>query len=169
MYAGPHYFRSNIGLIRSDISRYLTTHGFTGLHVPVYCRWFDINQASCANVANSNPDLDTFNALETLIREVYYAGGTVHLWAWGDSGRQQNPTLLSSEGGINGPADLRLQRYIAGRLGPLPGWTMGYGYDLFEWVGGGELSFWRNHMHNLMGWAHLLGARGSTNSFGAAF
>ncbi len=166
MYAGPQYFRTNEGLIQNDINRYLDNgQGFTGLHVPVYCRWFDINTASCNEVGNSNPDQATFEALETLIQRVYQAGGTVHLWAWGDTGRQQNTTVLRNEGGINGPADLRLQRYIAARLGPLPGWTMGYGYDLFEWVGGGELSFWRNNMHNLMGWPHLLGARGNTNSF----
>jgi len=166
MYAGPQYFGTNAGLINADINRYLANgQGFTGFHIPVYCRWFDINQPRCANVANSNPDPATFNALEAMITRVYAAGGTVHLWAWGDTGRQQNPTQLNREGGVNGPADLRLQRYIAARLGPLPGWTMGYGYDLFEWVGGGEISFWRNNMHNLMGWPHLLGARGSTNSF----
>ena len=166
MYAGPQYFRTNGGLIQADINRFLDNgFGFTGFHVPVYCRWFDINTARCTEVGNSNPDPETFAALEELIRRVYVSGGTVHLWAWGDSGRQQNPTLLRSETGINGPADLRLQRYIAARLGPLPGWTMGYGYDLFEWVGGGELTFWRNNMSNLLGWPHLMGARGNTNSF----
>lgn len=166
MYAGPHYFRTDASLIQNDINRFLANgHGFTGLHVPVYCRWFDINQPRCTDVADSNPDPATFDALEALITRVYYAGGTVHLWAWGDTGRQQNPTQLRTEAGVNGPADLRLQRYIAARLGPIPGWTMGYGYDLFEWVGGGELTFWRNNMHNLMGWSHLLGARGGTNSF----
>ena len=166
MYGGPQYFRTNSGLIQTDINRYLDNgFGFTGYHVPVYCRWFDIDTARCSEVGNSNPDPETFTALETLIQRVYESGGTVHLWAWGDTGRQQNPTLLRSEGGINGPADLRLQRYIAARLGPLPGWTMGYGYDLFEWVNGGELTFWRNNMANLLGWQHLMGARGSTNNF----
>ena len=165
MYAGPHYFGTNQAVIDADINRFLVAHGFTGLHVPVYCRWFDRSTPNCNEVGNSNPDASTFEALELLIRRVYVQGGSVHLWAWGDAGRNQNPLSLASEGGINGPADLRLQRYIAARLGPLPGWTMGYGFDLFEWVGGGDLTFWRNHMQNLMGWRHLLGARGSTNSF----
>lgn len=166
MYAGPQYFRTNAALIETDVSRFLGDHGFTGLHVPVYCRWLDINQPRCPDVNNSDPDPATFDALEALIRRAYYNGGTVHLWAWGDSGRQQNLTQLGGgEAGINGPADLRLQRYIAARLGPMPGWTMGYGYDLFEWVGGGELTFWRNNMNSLMGWSHLLGGRGNTNSF----
>lgn len=166
MYAGPHYFRTDTRLIDADIERYLNSYGFTGLHIPVYCRWLDINQSSCSSVANANPDPATFDALEAIIRRAYYNGSSVHLWAWGDTGRQQNLTQLrGGEAGINGPADLRLQRYIAARLGPMPGWTMGYGFDLFEWVGGGELTFWRNNMNNLMGWTHLLGARGSTNSF----
>jgi len=166
MYAGPQYFRTNADLIQGDINRFLDNgFGFTGFHVPVYCRWFDISTARCSEVSNSNPDPETFEALEELIRRVYVSGGTVHLWAWGDTGRLQNPTQLRSETGINGPADLRLQRYIAARLGPLPGWTMGYGYDLFEWVSGGELTFWRNNMTNLNGWQHLMGARGNTNSF----
>ena len=165
MYAGPHFFRTNTALIDGDINRFMVNHGFAGFHVPVYCRWFDINTARCSEVSNTDPDMNTFAALETMIRRVYERGGVVHLWAWGDSGRQQNPTSLNSQGGINGVADQRLQRYIAARLGPLPGWTMGYGYDLFEWVNGSQLTSWRNRMQSLMGWRHLLGARADTNQF----
>jgi hypothetical protein len=59
--------------------------------------------------------------------------------------------------------DKRLQRYIAARLGPLPGWTMGYGFDLWEWVSGEQLAEWHRHMHAHFGWPHMLGARASTN------
>ena len=61
------------------------------------------------------PDLRTFDALELLIRKTNAAGGIVHIWAWGDESRRQTPIRL---GGKNGPADRRLQRYIAARLGP---------------------------------------------------
>ncbi|HEY8503237.1 MAG TPA: hypothetical protein VIL46_01555, partial [Gemmataceae bacterium] len=54
-------------------------------------------------------------------------------------------------------------RYIAARLGPLPGWTMGYGFDLWEWADGGELAEWHRHLHAHFGWPHLLGARASKN------
>lgn len=107
MYAGPQYFRTNAELIQSEINRFLDNgFGFTGFHVPVYCRWFDIDTARCTEVGDTNPDPETFAALEAFIERVYKAGGTVHLWAWGDSGRRQNPTVLSSETGVNGVADL---------------------------------------------------------------
>jgi len=51
MYGGPQYFRTNSGLIQTDINRYLDNgFGFTGYHVPVYCRWFDIDTARCSEV-----------------------------------------------------------------------------------------------------------------------
>jgi hypothetical protein len=41
---------------------------------------------------------------------------------------------------------------------------MGYGYDLWEWVKGEELTSWHKFMHEHFGWKHLLGARSWTNS-----
>jgi hypothetical protein len=77
--------------------------------------------------------------------------------------RKQTPLGLA--GGIIGAVDQRLQRYIAARLGPLPGWTIGYGFDLWEWVQGAQLTTWHESMHSHMGWSHLLGARSSKNKF----
>ena len=55
----------------------------------------------------------------------------MHLWTWGDEQRHMTPARW----GINGNVDRATpERYIAARLGPLPGWTMGYGFDLDEWV-----------------------------------
>lgn len=74
-------------------------------------------------------------ALDFLISEAHAAGVNVHFWAWGDGDRQWLPKPVSDdflEGGNNGPGDRRLQRYIADRLGPLPGWPIGYGFDLSE-------------------------------------
>jgi len=53
-----------------------------------------------------------------------------------------------------------LQRYIAARLGPIPGWTMGYGFDLHEWTNTEQLNSWAKYMHEHFGWEHLLCARG---------
>ena len=78
-----------------------------------------------------------------------------HLWTWGDEQRNMTPARW----GINGNVDKRLQRYIGARLGPLPGWTMGYGFDLDEWVKVSELDVWRDYMHDHLGWPHLLGGR----------
>ncbi|MCA9927854.1 MAG: hypothetical protein KC419_05240, partial [Anaerolineales bacterium] len=80
---------------------------------------------------------------------------------WGDDNQQQNPNFLP--GGINGAVDRRLQRYIAARLGPLPGWTMSYGFDLIEWVSGNQLTTWHDNMQGYFGWPHYLGARSQKN------
>ncbi len=161
MYSRAESFYNRSDKIDADIQTFLVEHGFTGFHTPVQCRWFDINQESCndVNIVDPNPDRRTFAALELLIARTYAAGGTVHLWAWGDESRGQ--TL--KRWGINGPQDQRLQRYIAARLGPLPGWTMGYGYDLWEWVTEEELTTWHAYMHEHMGWPHMLGARAQKN------
>jgi hypothetical protein len=62
--------------------------------------------------------------------------------------------------GKNGAVDRRLQRYIAARLGPLPGWSMGYGFDLQEWVVRDDLRKWHEYMHQHLGWFHFLSGRG---------
>ncbi|HRV92870.1 MAG TPA: DUF5060 domain-containing protein, partial [Anaerolineae bacterium] len=163
MYYAPHNFHNKPSLIDSDINTFIDQHGFTGFHVPVFCRWFEIDTSDCDQLssADPNPDLATFEALELLITKVHAKGGVVHLWLWGDDGARQNPNFLP--GGINGQVDKRLLRYIAARLGPLPGWTLGYGYDLWEWVNGSQLTQWHDYMDDQMGWEHYLGARANKN------
>lgn len=162
MIGNPETFHNNPAEIDHIIQTFFVEHGFNGVHTPVFCRWFDISQQRCSNsrTADPNPDIATFEALEQLIVEVHAAGGVVHIWMWGDDSRSENPKRW----GLNGPADLRLQRYIAARLGALPGWTMGYGYDLYEWVNTAQLDEWYTHMEEQLGWQHYLGARGRTNS-----
>jgi hypothetical protein len=162
MIDGPDTYYNKPAKIVDMIDVFILEHGFNGVHTPVFCRWFDIEQQQCGriNVADPNPDLRTFEALESLIREVHAAGGVVHIWMWGDDSRSENPKRW----GLNGSADKRLQRYIAARLGPLPGWTMGYGYDLWEWIRGNQLAEWHDYMHEQMGWAHYLGARSGINT-----
>ncbi len=161
MYADPEHTYNQPAKIQADIDNFIVDHGFTGFHVKVLCRWFDINEKSCADISGSdpNPDIQTFEALEQVIAEVYEAGGTVHIWMWGDTERIQNPEQF----GFNGTTDQRLQRYVAARLGPVPGWTMGYGFDLFEWTNESQLDTWHSYMHAHMGWPHLLGARINKN------
>ncbi|MCB0209846.1 MAG: VCBS repeat-containing protein [Anaerolineae bacterium] len=162
MYGGPQDYHNNPAKIEADIQTFIVEHGFTGFNTPVFCRWFDIAQRSCNDIrlTDPNPDQKTFEALEELILHVYQAGGVVHIWAWGDDSRGENPKRW----GINQAADRRLQRYIAARLGPLPGWSMGYGYDLWEWVSSEELTDWHNYMYAHFGWPHYLGARSHKNS-----
>ncbi len=157
MYDGPAAFHNKPERIAADIRTFLVEHGFTGFHVPVSCRWFDLEQerSDAIHVSDPTPDYRTFQALELLIKKTHAAGGVVHLWAWGDEQR----TMTPARWGINGKADKRLQRYIAARLGPLPGWTIGYGFDLDEWVNVSELEVWRDCMHDHLGWPHLFGGR----------
>jgi len=157
MFGPPDAFYDQPSLIADEIERLMVQHGFSGVHVPVMCRWAELDQERCDMVADSDPDLRTFEALELLITEVHAAGGAVHLWAWGDDSRNQTPTDWT--GGLNGPEDQRMQRYIAARLGPLPGWTMGYGFDLDEWVVEQDLTTWHAFMADHFGWPHLLGGR----------
>lgn len=164
MIGNPQTFYNNPAEIEYNIQTFMVDHGFNGVHTPVFCRWFMLEKQKCSaiNSADPNPDIRTFQALEALITEVHAAGGVVHIWMWGDDTRSENPKRW----GINDTADLRLQRYIAARLGPIPGWTMGYGYDLFEWVTPDELDTWYTHMISQLGWPHYLGARSNTNSLG---
>lgn len=156
MYDTPDQYRNNPTKIDADIQTYINEHGFTGFHTTVFSRWFDINEQYTTNIpADPNPDPATFEALELLIAKVNAAGGSIHIWQWGDAASARTPTAW----GINGSVDQRLQRYIAARLGPLPGWTMGLGYDLDEWITTAEITAWRNYMQQEMGWLHMLGGR----------
>ncbi len=157
MYDDPTAFLGNPQKIEKDIETFFVEHGFNGFHTSVLCRWFDLNKTTYDEIESRdpNPDPRTFEALELLISKVHAAGGMVHLWAWGDEQRHMTPVKW----GKNGKVDQRLQRYIAARLGPLPGWSMGYGFDLFEWVDEGDLREWHHFLHEQFGWAHLLGGR----------
>jgi len=157
MYCDPPTFYRNPERIDADIHKFFVEHGFNGFHITVVCRWFDLGKLRSNEIASAspNPDPHTFEALELLIRKVHAAGGVVHIWAWGDEQRRMTPRKW----GLNGKVDRRLQRYICARLGPLPGWSMGYGFDLQEWVKEKDLRTWHEYMHSHLGWFHFLGGR----------
>ena len=130
--------------------------GFEVCYLMMANNWFNHGTFSHADHNSENPDLQTFAKLDEIITDAYGQGCRIWLWAWGDGGRQWT---VEGVGGINGGPDRRLQRYIAARLGPLPGWCMGYGFDLHEYVSKSELRSWANYLHEHMGWQHLLSAR----------
>ncbi|MFN3650879.1 MAG: DUF5060 domain-containing protein [Armatimonadota bacterium] len=157
-YAAPVDYYQKPEKVEKDLETWFEGHGFNGLHTFVGMAWFDLHKGGSGYddlPADPNPDPRTFEALELLITRAQRAGGMVHLWAWGDEQREMTPVRW----GINGKVDRRLQRYLCARLGPLPGWSMGYGFDLQEWVKREELREWHRHMHEKLGWPHLLGAR----------
>ncbi len=155
----PRVFHNKPELVGRKIKQFIIEHGFNGFHIPVIGgRWFDINcERDSVESSMNEPDPRTFEALELLITNTHRAGGLVHIWLWGDHQRSQTPKSLN--GGIGGLIDKRLQLYIAARLGPIPGWSMGYGFDLDEWVTASQVKAWRNFMHQHMGWNHFLGGR----------
>lgn len=157
MYVSPLTIHRDPGRIDADLERYFGDHGFNGLHTAVFCAWFDITKETYDQIPSSdpNPDPRTFAALELMIGKAHAAGGVVHIWAWGDEQRRMTPIKWGKDGAV----DRRLQRYICARLGPLPGWTMGYGFDLQEWVRRDDLRRWHEHMHRHLGWHHFLGGR----------
>lgn len=159
MYAAPVNFYQNPSKIDADIQTFLVDHGFSGFHVMGTCHWFDITKQRSTDIDVPNPDPRTFEALEMLITRTYENGGVVHLWMWGDESRKWTPKRW----GLNGDEDKRLQRYVAARLGPLPGWSMGYGFDVWEWANENDLAEWHAYLQNELGWTHYLGARSEKN------
>ena len=143
--------------IRSFASR-AKTLGMNHIFLTLYNQVFVEDAFSYNDHNKSNPGLSEFQTIENVIGWARDEGVNVHFWMWGDeSTRGWTPVGL--EGGINGTVDQRLQRYIAARLGPIPGWTMGYGFDLYEWVSNSELEVWASNMHDHAGWPHMLMAR----------
>jgi len=157
MYCDPPTFYRDPDRIDTDIRTFFVEHGFNGFHIAVVCRWFDLDKQRSHEITSSspNPDPRTFEAIELLLQKVHAAGGVVHIWAWGDEQRRMTP----KKWGLNGEVDRRLQRYICSRLGPLPGWSMSYGWDLQEWAKESDLRTWHEYMHRHLGWFHFLGGR----------
>ncbi len=123
--------------------------------------WFKFPTLSYDEHSSKNPDPVTFRALELMLKAARKEKVHLHIWAWGDESRKQ--TQIGVGEGINGKEDRRLMRYIAARLGPLPGWSMGYGFDLHEWVakeGPEQVRTWAGFLNSRFGWNHLLSARG---------
>jgi len=138
--------------------KHALANGFEIVFVHVNNNWFKFGVREHNKHDSENPDPAAFRVLETIIKTIHSAGGRVHIWAWGDESRRWTPRGVP--GGINGRTERRLQRYIAARLGPLPGWTMGYGFDLHEWTNTEQLNSWAEYLHEHFGWQHLLCARG---------
>jgi hypothetical protein len=115
-------------------------------------------------VGSLDPDPRTFLVLEEFLKHSYANEALIHIWLWGsDAYKVGWSDGYSGPDGIGGPmstAYQRLNRYIAARLGPLPGWSMGYGYDLHVWTDEVKLQSWYDFLkEHLGGWPSLIGAR----------
>ncbi len=136
-------------------------NGFEIIFIHVNNSWFKHGAEKYNEHKSTDPDPVSFSILEGIITRAHAKGGRVHIWAWGDQARHWTPVGV---GGINGAPDKRLQRYVAARLGPVPGWSMGYGFDLHEWTKTSQTKEWASYLHQHFGWQHLLCARGQNDS-----
>lgn len=146
--------------IDAFIFKFIIEHGFNGIHIPVYGQWFHIGDNKVKNI-DKKIDQKTFDKLKLIINKVYETGGCTHIWLWGDAQREQTSKSLSS--GIMGAEEKYLLDEIHKQLNLLNGWTMGYGFDLWEWVEVHQLKAWHDYLWQKDGWKHLLGARASKN------
>ena len=127
----PKHTQAN--LYPSEVVTIAIVFAVKGIGNRTFYSWFkkgalDRNMVSSSDL--TEPDLDVFDALEYAINHAHRRGGRAHIWAWGDQDRRQTPNFLP--GGVLGDAHKRLMRYMAARLGPLPGWCMNFGFDTLE-------------------------------------
>lgn len=106
------------------------------------------------STSEHNPNITNFRAIEQAITTAHNRAMFVQLFFWGDAARSWNPP-----DGINSTSDQRLFRYVAARFGPLPGWYVSLGFDLYEWAGETATEAWGAHLISKLGWYHPIGAR----------
>ncbi len=94
--------------LSEGIEEFVKDQGFNGMHI-----------------TNLRDFLKNPEYFETVVLETYRAGGITHFWIWGDEQRQLTPKYY--DGDIN-----YLYNEILARLGPMPGWSVGYGFDLYS-------------------------------------
>ncbi len=157
----------------ADYWRNTQDNGFDIFFFAVFYSWFQMGALSIDDFSGAGdplldqPDPALFDTLEFAIKYAHERGGRAHIWAWGDNDRKQTPNHLGD--GFRGQRHRRLIRYIAARLGPLPGWSMNFGFDTIEMPNAEEDgAWWAQEMNQTMGWPHILTSRGWNNeNFGA--
>jgi len=155
---------SRAGLI-ADYWNNTRENGFDIYFFAVFYSWFRMGALSINDFSSGadpdldQPDLALFDTLELAIQYAHQRGGRTHIWAWGDNDRKQTPNHLGD--GFQGKRHRRLIRYIAARLGPLPGWSMNFGFDTVEMPGAeAGTTWWADETNRTMGWPHILTSRG---------
>ena len=154
MWKSPGDFAGRPELVDDAVRTFVGAHGFRGFHVRVFDEWYRLGAPGPDDHASATPDPATFEALEMLIARAHAAGGIVHLWFTGDCENDR-----CSRWRPGSPEQRRLLDYIAARLGPLPGWTMGFGADIEEDHTREEVESWHAFLDRAIPWPHWVGAR----------
>jgi hypothetical protein len=151
--------------MRVFVTEFNEYHGFNGGHIATVGRgWFDADSTGELRDAPAAPDVRTFQALEAAASEWSERGGWLHLWMWGKGAAGDFSHL---PGGYDGAESRRINRYIAARLGPVPGWSMGVGWDVEFWIDEMKLRWWLDDLiPQLGGWHHWVGHRYSDSDIG---
>lgn len=151
--------------LRAFVAEFHDNHGFNGGHLATLGRhWFEIGSTGNLGSAPAAPDVRTFAALEAAASEWAERGGWLHLWMWG---KGASGDFANLPGGYHGARSRRINRYVAARLGPVPGWSMGIGWDVEFWVDEAKLTWWLDDLiPQLGGWHHWIGHRYSDSDIG---
>jgi hypothetical protein len=151
--------------MRAFVAEFNGSHGFNGGHIStVGSSWFELGSSGSLRDAPPAPDVRTFTAIEAAAAEWAGRGGWLHLWMWG-KGASGDFSLLP--GGYAGAESRRINRYIAARLGPVPGWSMGLGWDVEFWADEAKIEWWLDDLvPQLGGWHHWVGHRYSDSDVG---
>ena len=158
-------WHNDLGRMRAFVNEFYENHGFNGGHLStVGLGWFDVTSKENLRGAPPTPDVRTFAALEGAAAEWSERGGWLHIWMWGKGDAGDFSKL---PGGHSGPHSKRINRYIAARLGPVPGWSMGIGWDVEFWADESKLKWWLDDLvPQLGGWHHWIGHRYSDSDIG---
>lgn len=137
----PQFVIYNKADLDAGLDEFVNVHGFTGFHI-----------------ANLRDFLENPDYFEAVVLKTYRRGGSTHFWIWGDRSRQITPDTYGVD------VD-RLYTEIAARLGPIPGWTLGYGFDLWEWATADEVETFQRTLQELTSYHHMVGGRGYKNQY----
>jgi hypothetical protein len=137
----PQFVMYNKTDLDQGLDEFVSGHGFTGFHI-TNLRDFMVNPSY----------------FEAVVLKTYRRGGVTHFWIWGDKSRRLTPDTYDVD------VD-QLYAEIAARLAPLPGWTVGYGFDLFEWATAEEIEAFRDTLHKYTSYHHMVGGRGHKNQY----
>jgi len=159
-----HWFNNSVRM-RTFVAEFNDNHGFNGGHLSTIGRdWFEVGSTGRLRAAAASPNTRTFDAIEAAASEWSERGGWFHLWMWG---KGENGDFSNLPGRYNGAQSRRINRYIAARLGPVPGWSMGIGWDVEFWANRTKLEWWLDDLiPQLGGWHHWIGHRYSDSDIG---
>jgi hypothetical protein len=165
MMADVQRWHDDLGAMRGFVAEFNENHGFNGGHISTIGHgWFDATSTGDLRDAPAAPDVRTFAALEAAAAEWSERGGWLHLWMWG---KGESGDFSRLPGGFDGAQSQRMNRYIAARLGPVPGWSMGIGWDVEFWADEKKLKWWLDDLiPQLGGWHHWIGFRYSDSDIG---